>query len=90
MIRATPAVVKPAADAPKGAPAPAKANPNASREGIKPVDKEGKPLNLSFEDGTLKDWKAEGKAFDGSYIARAKKECTPPANIDFRMLGEIV
>jgi putative membrane-bound dehydrogenase-like protein len=24
--------------------------------GIKPVDKNGKPLNLDFEDGTLKDW----------------------------------
>ncbi len=29
-----------------------------------PVDKEGKPLNLDFESGTLKDWFAEGNAFE--------------------------
>src|SRR5258706_30975 len=32
--------------------------------GIKPVGKDGKPLNLDFEDGTLKDWVATGDAFD--------------------------
>ncbi len=32
--------------------------------GIKPVGKDGKPLNLDFEDGTLKDWTATGDAFD--------------------------
>lgn len=34
--------------------------------------------------------KADGKPCDASYIARAKKDCPPPSNIDFRMLGEIV
>ena len=32
--------------------------------GIIPTGADGKPLNLNFEDGTLKDWKAEGKAWD--------------------------
>ena len=32
--------------------------------GIIPAGADGKPLNLNFEDGTLKDWKAEGKAWD--------------------------
>src|SRR3954470_8358106 len=31
---------------------------------IKPVGLDGKPLNLDFEDGTLKDWTATGDAFD--------------------------
>jgi putative membrane-bound dehydrogenase-like protein len=36
----------------------------AGSEPIKPVGKDGKPLNLDFEDGTLKDWTAVGKAFE--------------------------
>ncbi|MBI2948576.1 MAG: dehydrogenase [Verrucomicrobia bacterium] len=32
--------------------------------GIKPVSSDGHSLNLDFEDGTLRDWKAEGKAFE--------------------------
>src|SRR5438445_10173178 len=36
----------------------------ATPPGVRPVGGDGKPLNLDFEDGTLKDWKAEGKAFD--------------------------
>ena len=32
--------------------------------GVVPVDARGVPLNLGFEDGTLKDWHAEGNAFD--------------------------
>src|SRR5436853_7191241 len=32
--------------------------------GIKPTGADGKPLNLDFEDGTLKDWTATGDAFD--------------------------
>src|SRR5947208_14016975 len=34
-------------------------------EGIKPAGKDGKALNLDFETGDLRDWKAEGKAFEG-------------------------
>ncbi|MBA4148145.1 MAG: c-type cytochrome [Verrucomicrobia bacterium] len=33
-----------------------------------PVGSSGLPLNLDFEQGTLKDWKAEGKAFEGQPI----------------------
>src|SRR5437762_12345182 len=38
---------------------PAKTPP----EGVLPVGADGKPLNLDFETGTLKDWTAEGDAF---------------------------
>src|SRR5262245_55081555 len=36
----------------------------SAAEGLLPVGKDGKPLNLDFEDGTLKDWTASGPAFD--------------------------
>ncbi|MDX1950568.1 MAG: dehydrogenase [Verrucomicrobiota bacterium] len=36
----------------------------ADRDGIQPLGKEGKPLNLGFETGDLKDWTASGMAFD--------------------------
>ncbi len=32
-------------------------------EGVRPVGADGKPLNLDFETGTLKDWTAQGDAF---------------------------
>src|SRR5690242_18373914 len=35
----------------------------ANPEGLLPLGKNGKPLNLDFEDGTLRDWTAEGAAF---------------------------
>src|ERR1700677_4129935 len=35
---------------------------------VLPVGADGKPLNLDFETGTLKDWTAEGKAFEGQPI----------------------
>ncbi|MFN7139433.1 MAG: PVC-type heme-binding CxxCH protein, partial [Limisphaerales bacterium] len=35
---------------------------------ITPVGRTGVPLNLDFEDGTLKDWTIEGKAFEGQPI----------------------
>src|SRR6478609_5177395 len=35
----------------------------AADAGVLPVGKDGKPLNLDFETGTLKDWTAEGDAF---------------------------
>jgi putative membrane-bound dehydrogenase-like protein len=41
------------------------AEPN---DGVLPVGADGKPLNLDFETGTLKDWTAAGDAFDGQPI----------------------
>lgn len=40
----------------------------AENRPIKPLGKDGKPLNLDFETGTLKDWTATGNAFDGQPI----------------------
>src|SRR5437870_1447181 len=37
-------------------------------EGTLPLGGDGKPLNLDFETGTLKDWTAEGDAFVGQPI----------------------
>ena len=37
-------------------------------DGLAPLGADGKPLNLDFEDGTLKDWTATGTAFDGQPI----------------------
>src|SRR5947208_2393286 len=37
-------------------------------EGVLPTDAAGKPLNLDFETGTLKDWTAEGNAFEGQPV----------------------
>src|SRR5712671_455626 len=44
----------------KAAPTPA--------EGVLPAGADGKPLNLDFETGTLKDWTATGDAFAGQPI----------------------
>ncbi|MGI8605214.1 MAG: PVC-type heme-binding CxxCH protein [Verrucomicrobiales bacterium] len=49
-----------------------------AREGIIPVDAEGKPLNLGFEDGSLKDWKAEGQAFEGQPVEGDKVSVRRP------------
>src|SRR4051812_6274453 len=43
---------------------PAKTPP----EGVLPVGADGRPLNLDFETGTLKDWTAEGAAFQGQPV----------------------
>ncbi len=41
---------------------------HAEREGVIPAGKDGQPLNFGFETGTLKDWTASGKAFEGQPI----------------------
>ncbi|HZT80056.1 MAG TPA: PVC-type heme-binding CxxCH protein, partial [Gemmataceae bacterium] len=42
--------------------------PATPKQGVLPVGKDGKPLNLDFETGTLKDWTAAGEAFQGQPI----------------------
>src|SRR5438105_9101565 len=37
-------------------------------EGVRPVGSDGKPLNLDFETGDLRDWTATGDAFAGQPI----------------------
>jgi putative membrane-bound dehydrogenase-like protein len=37
-------------------------------EGVAPLGRDGKPLNLDFETGTLKDWTATGTAFKGQPV----------------------
>ena len=56
---------------------PAKTPP----EGSVPVGKDGKPLNLGFETGTLKDWTATGEAFadqpiEGDTVAKRRGDMT--------------
>jgi hypothetical protein len=43
------------------------ADPTPS-EGVLPTGKDGKPLNLDFETGTLQDWTAAGDAFQDQPI----------------------
>ncbi len=40
----------------------------AEPQGVLPLGADGKPLNLDFETGTLKDWTAEGDAFVGQPV----------------------
>ena len=44
------------------------AQPKEGSEGVLPLGADGKPLNLDFETGTLKDWTAEGEAFQSQPI----------------------
>ncbi len=48
--------------------APEPKQPATPPEGVLPAGADGKPLNLDFETGTLKDWTAEGEAFKGQPI----------------------
>ena len=41
---------------------------SAQDAGVLPIGADGKALNLDFETGTLKDWVAEGKAFEAQPI----------------------
>jgi putative membrane-bound dehydrogenase-like protein len=49
--------------------------------GVLPVGADGKPLNLDFETGTLKDWTATGNAFAGQPI---KGDTVHPRRADMR------
>ena len=40
----------------------------AADDGVLPLGADGKPLNLDFETGTLKDWTAAGDAFQGQPV----------------------
>src|SRR5262245_12651510 len=51
-----------------GAVVTAAESPKESSEGARPVGADGKPLNLDFETGTLRDWTAEGQAFAGQPV----------------------
>lgn len=42
--------------------------PKKADAGVLPLGADGKPLNLDFETGTLKDWTLEGDAFKGQPI----------------------
>lgn len=42
--------------------------PKKADPGVLPLGADGKPLNLDFETGTLKDWTIEGDAFKGQPI----------------------
>lgn len=44
------------------------AETKAAAEGVLPKDAQGRPLNLDFETGTLKDWTPEGDAFSGQPV----------------------
>ena len=46
----------------------AEPKPKMADPGVLPLGADGKPLNLDFETGTLKDWVAEGEAFKGQPI----------------------
>jgi putative membrane-bound dehydrogenase-like protein len=53
----------------------------APPEGILPAGKDGRPLNLDFENGTLQDWTATGAAFDRQPI---KGDTVFPRRSDMR------
>ena len=50
------------------APAQPAPEPKVNDVGVLPVGTDGKPLNLDFETGDLKDWTLEGGAFKGQPI----------------------
>jgi putative membrane-bound dehydrogenase-like protein len=59
----------------------ADAVPASPPAGLLPVGADGKPLNLDFETGTLKDWTAEGEAFAGQPV---KGDKVSPRRPDMR------
>src|SRR5258707_3754813 len=55
--------------------------PATPPQGVLPLGADGKPLNLDFETGTLKDWTATGDAFNGQPI---KGDTVHPRRSDSR------
>src|SRR6266705_5724022 len=53
----------------------------AADKGTLPTDKNGRPLNLDFETGTLKDWVATGDAFEKQPI---KGDTVAPRRSDMK------
>ena len=41
---------------------------HAAEEGVRPTDASGRALNLDFETGDLRDWTAQGEAFQGQPV----------------------
>ena len=70
-------------------------DPKSNDAGVLPVGADGKPLNLDFETGTLKDWTADGDAFNGQPIKgdtvkprRGDMQSRPPGAVLDRRLRE--
>src|SRR5688572_2923776 len=53
----------------------------AERDGTVPKNDQGRALNLGFEDGTLRDWTASGKAFEGQPL---KGDTVAPRRADMK------
>jgi putative membrane-bound dehydrogenase-like protein len=53
----------------------------ADDEGVPPKDASGRILNLDFEEGTLRDWTAEGRAFAGQPV---KGDTVAPRRADMK------
>ena len=51
--------------------------------GMLPVGKDNKPLNFDFEDGTLRDWTAEGEPF-------SRRQLTEMLDLAERGIGQLV
>src|SRR5687768_13609657 len=62
--------------------------PSATPDPVtRPAGKDGRPLNLDFETGTLTDWQAEGEAFQKQPI-RGDKVQARRADMRSRHTGE--
>ena len=55
---------------PKDEKSSAGVSPKEKEEGVFPKGDDGKPLNLGFEDGTLRNWSASGTAFQNQPIQK--------------------
>ena len=63
------------------APAQPAPGPKANDVGVLPIGADGKPLNLDFETGDLKDWTADGMAFKGQPV---KGDTVKPRRADMQ------